>query len=485
MRVLENLEPGNVFSFFEDICRIPHGSGNTEQISDYLTAFARERNLEYYRDETGNVIIIKEAAPGYESHEPVMLQGHMDMVAVKKPGCPMDMEKEGLHIKISGDSVYAENTSLGGDDGIAVAYGLALLDGKEYRHPRIELVITVDEETGMEGARAIDFSPCKAHTLINLDSEEEGFFLTGCAGGARVNYSSTYDLDSREGIPCTIKVSGLLGGHSGAEIHKERGNANCLLGRVLAALKEEASFALQGMEGGLADNAIPREAKAELLLTGADSAADRLKAEQVVEKLNKALKKELAGKDTDVNVEIAFAEREQRTCMGEKDSERITAFLNSIPHGVQAMSHDMEGLVETSLNLGMLSLAEGKLHAGISVRSSIDSAKYALIGKLKSMAELAGVQVDVTGDYPGWAYRADSPLRDKMTAVYESMYHKKPVVQAIHAGLECGLFAGKIENLDCVSIGPDMKNIHTTEEELSVSSTKRVWEFLLKVLEEM
>jgi dipeptidase D len=239
------------------------------------------------------------------------------------------------------------------------------------------------------------------------------------------------------------------------------------------------------MEGGLADNAIPREAKAELLLTGADSAADRLKAEQVVEKLNKALKKELAGKDTDVNVEIAFAERGQRTCMGEKDSERITAFLNSIPHGVQAMSHDMEGLVETSLNLGMLSLAEGKLHAGISVRSSIDSAKYALIGKLKSMAELAGVQVEVTGDYPGWAYRADSPLRDKMTAVYESMYHKKPVVQAIHAGLECGLFAGKIENLDCVSIGPDMKNIHTTEEELSVSSTKRVWEFLLKVLEEM
>ena len=484
MRVFEKLKPQDVFYYFEEICRIPHGSGNVSEISNYLVNFAKERNLEHYQDKIGNVIIIKEASEGYEDHEPVMLQGHMDMVAVKKPDCDIDMAKEGLRLRTEGNKVYAEGPSRGGDDGIAVAYGLALLAGEEYKHPRIELVITVDEETGMDGARAIDFAPCKAHTLINLDSEEEGYFWVGCAGGARVNYGLSYEEKKIEGIPCTIKVSGLLGGHSGAEIHKERGNANCLLGRVLAELSGKAAFAIESMEGGLADNAIPREAVANLVLTGEASPAAKA-AKEVVLRIQKELATELADKDPDVKLEISFAECAERICMEEKASARVAAFLNSIPHGVQAMSGAMEGLVETSLNLGILSCKGGELHGGISVRSSLESAKNALVLKLKSIGVLAGISVEVTGDYPGWAYRKDSPLRDKMTEVYERMYRRKPEIRAIHAGLECGLFSGKIENLDCVSIGPDMKNIHTTEEELSISSTERVWEFLIKLLEEL
>lgn len=498
MRVWEGLEPEKVFYYFEEICRIPHGSGNIQEISDYLVSFAQERKLEHYQDEIGNVIIIKEASKGYEDHPAVMLQGHMDMVAVKKPGYDIDMEKEGLRIKTEGDKVYAEGTSLGGDDGIAVAYGLALLDGN-YRHPRIELVVTVDEEVGMDGARGIDLSPCRASALINLDSEEEGIFLTGCAGGARVNLGLQYQEEEKKGVFCRIKVSGLAGGHSGAEIHKERGNANCILGRVLARLSTETDFCIASMEGGLADNAIPREAEAEIVITGygglekryhmeEEGFCEKACKEQIMEKMeaiNKELCMELAEKDPDVKVEADVSSVEVKACMDKNLSLRMTALLNTIPYGVQAMSGAMVGLVETSLNLGILSCRKGQFHGGISVRSSYESAKEALISRLKSLSYLAGAEVEVTGDYPGWAYRKDSPLRDKMTEVYKEMFHKEPEIQAIHAGLECGLFAHKIPDLDCVSIGPDMKNIHTTEEELSISSTRRVWSFLIRLLEEM
>lgn len=490
MRVFENLEPKDVFYYFEEICKIPHGSGNIEKISHYLADFARERKLESYQDAVGNVIIIKEASKGYESHKPVMLQGHMDMVAVKKPDCDIQMEKEGLRLRVSGDKVFAEGTSLGGDDGIAVAYGLALLDGA-YRHPRIELVITVDEEVGMDGARAIDLSLCKATTLINLDSEEEGIFLTGCAGGARVNYHSGYREEKKEGYLCSIQISGLAGGHSGAEIHKERGNANCLLGRALCRLAEVFDFQIVSLLGGLADNAIPREAVAEILITGRkgkDALAGQIKEalEQEMTAMEKAWQEELAEKDPDVQLSTVLSEeRKECACMEEMFSKRITALLSSIPYGVQAMSGSLKGLVETSLNLGILCAEKGSFHTGISVRSSYESAKEALIDKLKSLAFLAGVETEVTGDYPGWAYRANSPLRDKMTGIYEEMYGRKPEIQAIHAGLECGIFAHKIPDLDCVSLGPEMRNIHTTEEELSISSTKRVWEYLLRLLEAM
>lgn len=499
MRALQNLEPKEVFYYFEEICKIPHGSGNTDQISQFLAEFAKQRNLEHYRDELGNVIIIKEATPGYENHEPVMLQGHMDMVAVKEPDCLLDMTKYGLRLFVDGDRLSAVDTSLGGDDGIALAYGLALLDGQAYRHPRIEVVFTVDEEVGMDGARALNVSPLKARRLINLDSEEEGIFLAGCAGGARVNFSLVSNLEERMGIPCEIKIDGLKGGHSGEEIDKQRGNAICLLGRALKRLSDKIDFVIGDLVGGVADNAIPTWAKARILIIGYENGSGKQKvmqdgfAEQEYlarlkvscDKLQKELSEEFADRDENVRIESIYEKIGMYTALSEEQSKRAVNLLNALPWGVQTMSTAMEGLVETSLNPGLLSMEEGSVHIGISVRSSVESAKEALIDRLRSIADLAEADVEVTGEYPGWNYRKDSPLRDKMVSIYEEMYQKKPQIRAIHAGVECGLLASKLPGLDCVSIGPDMKDIHTTGEELSIASAGRVWEYLVKLLENM
>lgn len=499
MRALQNLEPKEVFYYFEEICKIPHGSGNTDQISQFLAEFAKQRNLEHYRDELGNVIIIKEATPGYENHEPVMLQGHMDMVAVKEPDCLLDMTKYGLRLFVDGDRLSAVDTSLGGDDGIALAYGLALLDGQTFRHPRIEVVFTVDEEVGMDGARALNVSPLKARRLINLDSEEEGIFLAGCAGGARVNFSFVSNLEERMGIPCEIKIDGLKGGHSGEEIDKQRGNAICLLGRALKRLSDKIDFVIEDLVGGVADNAIPTWAKARILIIGYENGSGKQKvmqdgfAEQEYlarlkvscDKLQKELSEEFADRDENVRIESIYEKIGMYTALSEEQSKRAVNLLNALPWGVQTMSTAMEGLVETSLNPGLLSMEEGSVHIGISVRSSVESAKEALIDRLRSIADLAEADVEVTGEYPGWNYRKDSPLRDKMVSIYEEMYQKKPQIRAIHAGVECGLLASKLPGLDCVSIGPDMKDIHTTGEELSIASAGRVWEYLVKLLENM
>ncbi len=482
MGVLSALEPKKVFYYFEEICNIPHGSGNVEQISDYLVKFAKDRGLFYIQDELKNVIIIKEATDGYEKEPAVILQGHMDMVAVKKPELSMDMKTEGLRVAVDGDLVYAEGTSLGGDDGIAVAYALALLDSEEYAHPRLEVVITVDEEVGMDGARGIDLSMLKGHRLLNLDSEEEGIFLTSCAGGGRIHTYLPYAQTKKEGVLYRISVEGLLGGHSGAEIHKERGNANCLMGRLLYNLTKEIPVCLESMQGGLADNAIPRQTVATVLIEEKDTE----KFKEIILNTEREVKAELATKDPDFGVTCIMADEGCYVCADEESTAHLAAYLLALPNGVQAMSEDMPGLVETSLNLGIMELKkeEQELLCEFSVRSCIESAKQNLIDKVCSVTELAGGSYSVSGDYPGWAYRVDSPLREKMIRVYERMYGKKPEVQAIHAGLECGILASKIDDLDCISFGPDMRDIHTTEETLSISSTKRVWEYLVTLLAE-
>lgn len=479
MRVLENIEPKKVFYYFEELCNIPHGSGNVEAISDYLKAFAEERGLEVIQDHVKNIIIFKAASEGYEEEPAVILQGHMDMVAVHKPELDIDMTKEPLRLKIDGDRVYAEGTSLGGDDGIAVAYALAILDDDSLKHPRLEVVITVDEETGMDGAREIDLSMLQGNRLLNIDSEEEGIFLTSCAGGARVDCKLEPEFTQKQGILYEVRVCGLAGGHSGVEIHKERGNANKLAGRLLWQLYiEEPEIGLVSMQGGLADNAIPRETVVELLV----NAAQKEHLETLVKNFEAAVQEELAVKDPDFRVEIKEVGEADRLAVCDNEFCVVAAFLNALPNGVQAMSADIPGLVETSLNLGVLKL-EKDLQLGISVRSSIESSKQALIEKLMSVVVLAGGEAEVRGEYPGWAYRVNSPLRDKMLVLYEEMYGKKPLVEAIHAGLECGLLAGKIKDLDCVSFGPNMSNIHTTEEYLSIASTERVWRYLVRLLE--
>lgn len=481
MRILENLEPQNVFYYFEEICKISHGSGNTRQISDYLKAFADEHGLYCRQDELNNIIMIKEASKGYEDHEPVLLQGHMDMVAVKDADCTIDMTKDGLQLEILGDRLTAKGTSLGGDDGIAVAFALALLAGEEYRHPRIELILTVDEEVGMEGATGLTVDDLTAKRMINLDQEEEEIFITGCAGGARIDIRKKTETEQVKGILCKLKISGLQGGHSGQEIDKERGNAICLMGRLLAALQEKMPVYLKEVSGGTADNAIPNEVCAEIVVTEWTEDVAVFMEEQFC-----GLKAEFAGKEDGLKCELQVgAEDALIEVCNRKDSEQWIHLLNVIPHGVIANSVKMKGLVETSLNPGILNVSAVEGMVSTSVRSSNAAAKEALINQLKSLAALCDATVGIRGDYPGWDYDPDSPLREKMVTIYEEMYGVKPQIEAIHAGLECGIFQSKIPGLDCVSIGPDMQDIHTTRETLSIPSVQRVWKFLLKVLESL
>lgn len=479
MRVTENLNPKKVFYYFEEICKIPHGSGNIDRLSDYLVEFAKERGLFCIQDTCKNVIIIKEATPGYENEEPVILQGHMDMVAVKKPGAAIDMEKEGLRLAIDGDDLFAEDTSLGGDDGIAVAYALAILDSHEIAHPRLEVIVTVDEEVGMDGARELDVSMLKGRRMLNLDSEEEGYILAGCAGGARVDWQLPLVREGRNGKRYAICIKGLQGGHSGAEIDKERGNANVLLGRVLYGLCQSMDLYLVELEGGLADNAIPREARAVIVI---EEDKEKLLVDGI-KAVEEELRQELQTKDPDVGIEIEeLEEAGEISCVTGADSVKVVSLLFAAPCGVQAMSADIKGLVETSLNMGIVSLKQDKAAVQFSVRSSLESAKRALIAKLECIASMAGASQEVHGDYPGWAYQKNSPFRDMAVNVFRDLYGKEPEIQAIHAGLECGLLSAKIPGLECISIGPDMKNIHTTEERLSISSTERVWNYVVELL---
>ncbi len=477
MGVLSNLEPKAVFGFFEEICKIPHGSGNTKEISDYLVSFAKARKLEYYQDDINNVIIIKEATNGYESAEPVILQGHIDMVCEKAPHCTLDMEKEGLALITEGDLVYADGTTLGGDDGIAMAMAMAILDADNLSHPRIEAVFTVDEEIGLIGAGYIDVSPLKGRKMINIDSEEEGIFTVSCAGGINAKCILSVDREAFEGEVLSITVGGLLGGHSGVEIHKGRGNSNSLMGRVLYAISRSTDIRIVTVSGGLKENAIPRNTQAVIL------AKDKEKVLSVCKAMLAEIKNEYSLTDPDIFIEVKDAEG--GLAMDKKSTDNVIFMLNNLPNGVIEMSAGIEGLVQTSLNLGIFKTEENEVSAEFGVRSSIDSQKEMLCQRLECFMKTLGGKTELSGNYAGWEYRKDSPLRDLMAEIYKEQYGKEPEIKAIHAGLECGMFAGKITDFDAVSIGPDIMDIHTFTERLSISSTKRVYEMLVEILRRM
>ncbi len=474
----ENLEPKQVFHYFEELCNIPHGSGNLQKISDYLVSFAKERNLEVTQDSELNVIIKAPGSKGYEDKEPVILQGHMDMVAVKEDGADIDMTKESLRTRTDGEFVWADKTSLGGDDGIAVAYCLALLDSDDIPHPPLEVVITTNEETGMYGAAAIDLSSLKSKKMINIDNEEEGVFITSCAGGARVYSELPVSREKVSGLKMNVEVKGLLGGHSGEMIIKGRGNANVLAARTLFEAFDKAELNVITISGGVADNAIPSSAVAEVVIAKKDKDALVSSIKATLE----AVKGELEVKDPNVNIEVKEGSEGEYEAVTKNDSRKLLGLICMMPDGVQAMSASVEGLVETSLNLGILKTESGAVTLEQSVRSSVESSKNYLIKKIQTISENSGAKVTVSGTYPGWKYRQHSELRDHMVEVYEKLYGKKPVLQAIHAGLECGILSEKIEGLDCISIGPDMQDIHSPKEKLSVKSTANVWEYLKAVL---
>ncbi|MBQ2890311.1 MAG: aminoacyl-histidine dipeptidase [Clostridia bacterium] len=477
MAVLEGLKPEKVFEYFEKICAIPHGSGNTKEISDMLCSFAKERGLWYYQDEVNNVIIKKDGCLGKENSAPVILQGHMDMVCEKAPDCTLNMEKEGLNLKTDGEIVFAEGTTLGADNGIALAMIMAILDADDIPHPPIEAVITVDEEIGLIGAGEIDASLLKGKRMINIDSEEEGVFTVSCAGGIRAKCTFPIKREDRKAKSYIIEVGGLIGGHSGAEIDKGRANSSILLGRVLKTLSEETEVSLISVEGGLKDNAIPRFSVAKVC------ALDEAVLSSVCKRMDKIFKNEYAASDGEVFV--SYKNGEDEIPMDSESTNRIINSLCIFPNGVMEMSHQIEGLVQTSLNLGILATEEDKVVADFGVRSSIDSQKEMLCQRLSAITESLGGEMELSGNYPGWEYRIDSPLRDLMTEVFKDQYGKYPKIEAIHAGLECGVFAGKIDDFEAISIGPDMKDIHTFSERLYIKSTERTYNLILETLKRM
>ena len=478
MAVLENCEPKRVFHYFEEICKIPHGSGNTRQISDYLVQFAKNHDLKYIQDEMNNVVIYKPGTAGYENAPTVIVQGHMDMVCEKRPDVDHDFTKDGLNLSVEGDYVSANGTTLGGDDGFAVAYGLALLESDTIAHPPLEVFITVDEEIGLLGAVGFDCSVLKGRRFINLDSEAEGSLWISCAGGlSGISHIPVTRLEAK-GEKLTVKISGLMGGHSGAEIDKNRANANSLLGKFLHGLDAKAGYELISVQGGQKDNAITRESIAELLTVKENVEA----VKEYAASMQTAWREEYTGTDEGITVTVTEEGEQDAKVLHPTSKEKVVFFLVNVPYGVQKMSGTIKGLVETSTNIGILKTSENEVLGSSSIRSSVETARDALSDKIEYLTEFLGGEYERQGVYPAWEYRKDSPLRDKMVEVYEEMYGQKPNVVAIHAGLECGLFYKKMEGLDCVSLGPDMKDIHTSEEVLSISSTERVWKYLVKVL---
>ena len=463
-QVLANLEPKSVLRFFEELCAIPHGSGNTAAASDWAVDFAKTRGLRYRRDEAGNVVIWKDASPGYEDHPAVMLQGHLDMVCVADAGVDHDFTKDGLELAVDGDWIRARGTTLGGDDGIAVAMAMAVLDNDAIPHPPLEAVFTVDEEIGLLGANGLDCSDLAGRKLINIDSEDEGVLTVSCAGGSRCDIRREFPLEEAEGAVCTLTVSGGQGGHSGIEIHKGLANASKLLG---ACLKDMPGIRLISLAGGAQDNAIPKEAEA-VFLAEAPASLEAVRARFEAE-----TRAAFAEKEPGLNFTLASIPPERRRALSGEDTRKAVSLLNDYPNGVQAMSADIPGLVQTSLNLGILRLEEGRMELSSSVRSSVAAEKDALCARLEALAAQHGGSFSQRGAYPPWEYRKDSPLRDTMTRVYRELSGREMQVEAIHAGLECGLFSGKMPGLDAVSIGPDLEEIHSTRERMSISSVER------------
>ncbi|MEG1992305.1 MAG: aminoacyl-histidine dipeptidase [Acetivibrio sp.] len=466
-----------VFNYFKEISDIPRGSGNCRKISDYLVNFAKEHQLFYVQDEAQNVIIKKPASEGYETCPAIILQGHMDMVCEKKPDVQHDFLTEGITLMTENDNLYADGTTLGGDNGIALAYALSILSEDKIVHPPLEVIFTTDEETGLLGAAALDTSCLSAKYMINLDSEEEDILLVSCAGGLRADCKIPLTYEKVEGKKITITIKGLLGGHSGAEIDKNRINASVLLARLLYDLKK-FSFRTISMSGGLLDNAIPREATAEIVTREEDVYGVINEVKFIIEKY----KNECRINEPDLIAAVNQGEEKSYGVMTKESYNKVIFFLLNAPNGIQTMSPNMKGLVESSLNLGIFITNEETARMSYSVRSSLSSYKNFLSDKLEFLTKTLGGTYGTSGDYPGWEYKKESRLRSIYMNAYKEVVGNEIKMESIHAGLECGILAEKLGNLDIISVGPNMQDIHTTEEKLSISSTKRVYDVILETL---
>ena len=481
--LLSELSPKEVFYYFQKLASIPHGSGNTDRIAEFCMEFAGEHGLKARRDKANNVVIFADGTPGYEQSEPVILQGHLDMVCEQDEDCGKDMQKEGLEVCTDGVKVWARGTTLGGDDGIAVAYILAILASDTIPHPPIEALLTSDEEIGMLGARALDVSDLTSKRLINIDSEEEGVLCVSCAGGVRARCDIPFcmeQVDKAERCAYRIGVSGLLGGHSGMEIHKHRENAIKLLGNVLASANRACTLSLVSVTGGGKENAIPKMAEATVCLPM--NQVHML--EYSVTEFMKLMHQELSTTEPELLITAKPVDMPEQ-CMNQESTKRLIFALQQIPDGMQKMSPEIEGMVQTSLNLGILSTEDDHISMRYLIRSNTASGKQLVMEKVIAFTEYLGGTVTTQADYPAWEYRVKSRLREIMIRTFEEVYQKAPEVTAIHAGLECGILAGKMMDMDMISFGPTLSNVHTPKESMDVASVQRSWKYLLKVLENL
>lgn len=476
MSVLSGLEPKKVFYFFEEICKIPHGSYHTKEISDYCVDFAKKRGLWVYQDEADNVIIKKPGTKGYENAETIILQGHLDMVCEKTSDSPCDFQKDGLELEIRDGYVTAKNTTLGGDDGIAVAMMLAVLDSDEICHPPVEALFTSDEEVGMGGAKALDMARLTGRMLINIDSEEEGILTAGCAGGFRFDAHIPVSYEKAEGVALMVTIGGLNGGHSGCEIHKQRGNAHVLMARLLNHLGRKMPLNIAEIAGGRADNVIAAKSEAKIVISG----KDKEMCMEAIHRMGEVWKSEFGEDEPGLFTEVKEDRADQ--AFTQEASKRVIAYLTLMPNGVMCMERQMEGSVETSLNAGVVRTENGEVVVSHLVRSSLESKKEELKERLYAAAESAGGKGETRDEYPAWNYRRESKLRDRMQRVYQEMYGREPEVITIHAGLECGLFVGKAPELDCISFGPELLDVHSVNERMNIESVERSYNYLMEVL---
>ncbi|MFV0519167.1 MAG: aminoacyl-histidine dipeptidase [Lachnospirales bacterium] len=480
MSILANLEPKKVLYFFEELSKIPRGSSNEKAVSDYCKKFAEERSLEVYQDEIFNIVIKKAGTKGKENNETVILQGHLDMVCEKNKDTEFDFLKDGIKLKLEGDFLSGTGTTLGADNGVAVAIAMAILDSNDLEHPPLEAVFTAQEETGMDGAFALDTSILKATKMINIDTDTEGIFFTSCAGGNKnqgflnIDYV-TIDKNLYHGY--TLEVKGLKGGHSGVEIDQERGNANKLAFRILRKIFNECDLFIYDVDGGAKDNAIPRECQISFMI----KKGDEVKAKELVNTLSEIIKKEYAVQDAGLKIILSESDCVDKAFSKENSKNLINCII-LLPNGVVTMSTNIHGLVETSNNVGVIKVVDGKVVITSATRSSTLSKKEALKDKIKLVYDTFGFDTSFYGDYPAWEFKAESTLRPLVSEVYEGLFGNTPTLSAIHAGLECGLIIGKMPNLDIIATGATILDAHTPDERVSISSLEKTYKLIIAVL---
>lgn len=476
---INGYKPEKLFHFFEDVCAVPRGSGNEKGISDFLVKFAKDRGLWVYQDDHWNVIIKKAGSKGAEDKPPVMLQGHIDMVCDKRAGVEHDFTKEGIDLVLKDGILSANGTTLGSDNGVAIALMLMVMDDEDIKHPPVECVFTTEEEVGLNGAQALDKSQITARTMINMDSEEEGVATISCAGGLRLQMSRKVEREKAEGTLVQIKIEGLLGGHSGTDIDKERQNANILMARMVEHLMKNTDGKLVTFAGGTKDNAITRECEASLLYADKKEAE---KAEELAGTMAETFSEEIVPFEPAFECEISLEDGQEADVLKNEDAKAFVSAIRLAPNGVYRRNIKMDGFVVVSSNMGIVRADENELVIVVSPRSSVASLQEDTKDRFRVLADTFGFEVSYSGEYPGWDYKENSHIRDVFVESYRSLFGKELKLEALHAGLECGLFSEALPGLDAIAVGPTLNNVHTPDENVPLDSFERFYELLKDVL---